>query len=275
MRLVKAHAYGNDFLLASWTDAEARFGADLAQLARLLCARHTGVGADGLMLVTPTAEGAATRLLNADGSPSEISGNGIRCVAAWLARRNHLEAGDRVVISTGAGDRPITILAREGRQVVCRADMGPATELADVVLDVDGQAVQCVTLRMGNPQCVVLGEASHLTADRLHTIAGRLAVHPHFPEGTNVELAHVESPGRVRILIWERGVGPTEASGTGACAAAVAAHYRGGAEAVLDVEAPGGLQRVEVTPATVWLTGTAEVIAHIEWTLDDALEGDA
>src|SRR6185295_6503831 len=93
-------------------------------------------------------------------------------------------------------------------------------------IDVAGQMVEAVTLRVGNPQCVVLGE---VTETRLHTLAAALAVHPHFPEGTNVELATVEAPARVRILIWERGVGPTEASGTGACAAAVAAIRYGGA----------------------------------------------
>lgn len=265
MRLVKAHAYGNDFLLAAWSDAETLASGDLGRLARTLCARHTGIGADGLMLVEPTATGAATRLLNADGSPSEISGNGIRCVAAWLVRRNGLGPGAEVIISTGAGDRAITILARDGRQVVCRADMGPVTHLQQVTLDVDGLATPCVTMRVGNPQCVVLGSADELTQDRLHRIAGRLAVHPHFPEGTNVELACIDAPGSIRILIWERGVGPTEASGTGACAAAAAAHLVGGAEATLDVHAPGGFQRVDVTSDRLWLTGTAEVVAHIEW----------
>jgi diaminopimelate epimerase len=265
VRLVKAHAYGNDFLLAAWDDAHARAQGDLAQLARAVCARHTGIGADGLMLVAPTENGAATQLYNADGSPSEISGNGIRCVAAWLARRNRLGPGADVVIATGAGDRPITILERQGRQVICRADMGPVTELHQVSLDVEGTPVTCVTMRVGNPQCVVLGGAADLTTERLHRIAGRLAVHPHFPHGTNVELACLETSGRVRILIWERGVGPTEASGTGACAAAAAAHLVGGADASLDVDAPGGVQHVDVTAERLWLTGAAEVIAHVEW----------
>jgi diaminopimelate epimerase len=120
-------------------------------------------------------------------------------------------------------------------------------------------------MRVGNPQCVVLGPA---TPDRLRTIAAGLAVHPFFPAGTNVELASVEAPDRVRILIWERGVGPTEASGTGACAAAVAAAAYGGAGRAVDVIAPGGTQRVEWTPSEVWLTGWAEVIATIDWHLE-------
>ena len=120
-------------------------------------------------------------------------------------------------------------------------------------------------LRVGNPQCVVLGP---VTQERLQTIAARLAVHPFFPEGTNVELAAVEAPDRVRILIWERGVGPTEASGTGACAAAVAAAAYGGAHRAADVIAPGGAQRVEWTDDDILLTGWAELIGEVEWWTD-------
>jgi diaminopimelate epimerase len=106
----------------------------------------------------------------------------------------------------------------------------------------------------------VLGE---VTEERLHTIAAALAIHPRFPEGTNVELAEVPSADRVRILIWERGVGPTEASGTGACAAAVAAMQYGGAARSVDVVSPGGTQRVEWRDDGLHLTGWAEVIAEI------------
>jgi diaminopimelate epimerase len=109
---------------------------------------------------------------------------------------------------------------------------------------------------------VVLGEVS---AERLQAIASRLSVHPHFPEGTNVELASVEAPDRVRILIWERGVGPTEASGTGACAAAVAAIQFGGAARDVEIVSPGGSQRVEWTDDGLFLTGWAELIAEAAW----------
>ena len=119
-----------------------------------------------------------------------------------------------------------------------------------------------MVLRVGNPQCVVLGPRHR---ERLHAIAGPLAVHPFFPEGTNVELATSKQPNRVRILIWERGVGPTEASGTGACAAAVAAAAFGGAARAVDVISPGGTQRVDWTDDGIWLTGWAEVVGTVEW----------
>src|SRR5262249_28662048 len=140
--------------------------------------------------------------------------------------------------------------------------MGAPTELRQEEIGVAGEAVTAVVMRVGNPQCVVLGPA---TVARLETIAAKLAVHPFFPEGTNVELADVESPERVRILIWERGVGPTEASGTGACAAAVAAAAFGGARRAMDVVAPGGTQRVEWTDDQIWLTGWAEIVGEIAW----------
>ena len=129
-------------------------------------------------------------------------------------------------------------------------------------LGVGDQEIEAVVLRVGNPQCVVLGPA---TDARLHSIAAALAVHPAFPGGTNVELASVVAPDQVRILIWERGVGPTEASGTGACASAVAAAFAGGARRAADVVSPGGTQHVEWTEETIWLTGWAEVVATVEW----------
>jgi diaminopimelate epimerase len=122
--------------------------------------------------------------------------------------------------------------------------------------------VDAVVLRVGNPQCVVLGPA---TPERLHGIASRLAVHPRFPQGTNVELVEVEAPDRVRILIWERGVGPTHASGTGACASAVAAIAHGGAHRDVQVISPGGTQRVEWLDDGIFLTGWAEVVFDGHW----------
>ena len=205
------------------------------------------------------------RLLNADGSYSEVSGNGVRCLAAWLARTRAMRPGEVLEIETDAGCKTLELQATggdAGRRLTFRAAMGPPEDLRRRTIDVDGIPIDAVTLRVGNPQCVVLGE---VTVERLHAIAARLAVHPVFPEGSNVELAAVEAPDRVRILIWERGVGPTEASGTGACAAAVAAMAYGGAARDVQVVAPGGAQRVEWTHSGVFLTGWAEVLFEARW----------
>jgi diaminopimelate epimerase len=254
MRVVKAHAFGNDFLLAEESEIEA--AADRASLARALCDRHRGVGADGLIVYRP-AQPARMDLLNSDGSYSEVSGNGVRCLAAWIAKSRGLSVGESVGIDTDAGVKTLELLAIEGRRYSFRAAMGQPENVQRRTIDVDGVPIDAVTLRVGNPQCVVLGE---VTGERLHSIAAKLAVHPIFPAGSNVELANVEAPGRVRILIWERGAGPTEASGTGACASAVAAISYGGAARDVQVVSPGGAQRVEWTEEGLFLTGWAELV---------------
>jgi diaminopimelate epimerase len=259
---VKAHAFGNDFILLE--ESQLRPAIDRPALARAMCERHRGLGADGLIFFTATPRGASMRLLNADGSRSEVSGNGVRCLAAWLAResRDATPGSAPIEIETEAGIKRLQLLGREDGRFTFRAAMGEPEAIAMEAIVVDGNAIEAVTLRVGNPQCVVLGE---VTEERLHTLASALAVHPRFTEGTNVELATVEDPGRVRILIWERGVGPTEASGTGACAAAVAAMTYGGAARDVQVVSPGGAQRVEWTSGGLFLTGWAEVILQATW----------
>jgi diaminopimelate epimerase len=251
MRIVKAHAFGNDFLLIE--ESQMTAAADRAGLARELCDRHRGLGADGLIVHASSR----MHLLNADGSYSEMSGNGVRCLAAWFAMLGNLGVGAHVAIETDAGVKDLELLERDGRRLTFRAAMGHPEDVRQRTLDVDGAATRVVTLRVGNPQCVVLGD---VTEDRLRSIGARLAVHPAFPHGTNVELATVERPDRVRILIWERGAGPTHASGTGACAAAVAATAYGGAARDVEVVSPGGSQRVEWTDQGLFLTGWAEVV---------------
>jgi diaminopimelate epimerase len=255
VRIVKGHAYGNDFLLVAAGDVTG--GTDRAALARQLCERHRGVGADGLILFD---DDGRMDLLNADGSYSEVSGNGVRCLGAWLARQRGARPGAIIDVNTDAGVKRLELLSIDGAQYVFRAAMGHPEDLRQRVIEVDGAPIEAVTLRVGNPQCIVLGPPSHLTHERLHTIAAKLAVHPVFPAGSNVELAAVEAPGRVRILIWERGVGPTEASGTGACGSAVAAMAYGGAARDTQVESPGGTQRVEWTDEGIFLTGWAELV---------------
>jgi diaminopimelate epimerase len=261
--LAKAHAYGNDFLYLATNDLDR---GDGPALSRMLCERHTGVGADGLILFRPSPGGAAMRLHNADGSPAEVSGNGVRGLAAllcWQAVRAGADVPASVTIRTDAGDKPVAILAATPPRFVCRAAMGDPTELRQEILDVDGTPVPVVVLRVGNPQCVVL--EARLDEARYRRLGPAIERHPFFREGTNVEFAAVEGAGRVRILIWERGVGPTLASGTGACAAAVAAMAYGGAARDVEVVSPGGTQRVEWQESGLFLTGWAEVLWEGRW----------
>jgi diaminopimelate epimerase len=263
VRTIKAHAYGNDFLLVPGAPP-----ADAAMLAPRLCHRHEGIGADGVIFFALRPSGATMTLLNADGSPSELSGNGLRCLAAYVARAQQLADGATVTIETGAGSKALDLLGRDGRRYRFRAAMGAPANLREVKIPVLGDTITASVLGMGNPQCVVLGPLPD--AARFHALGPALATHAMFPAGTNVEFAVVEAPDRVRILIWERGVGPTTSSGTGSSAAAVAAAAHGGAARAVEVVAPGGSQHVEWRDDSVYLTGWAELVLEGEWLADTA-----
>ena len=263
--VAKAHAFGNDFLFVPVDQVGDR---DLPDLARAMCARHHGLGADGLILYGADHDAVTMRLINADGSPSELSGNGLRCLAALVMRqREEARAGPlslSVRALTDAGPKELSLTGRSGSRYTFRAGMGAPTNVRQETLQVHGETLQVVVLGMGNPQCVQLVPALPDDAT-FHRLGPALAAHPYFAEGTNVEFAVVESVERVRIRIWERGVGPTWSSGTGSCASAVAAAAFGGAGRDLEVVAPGGAQRVEWCEEGVYLTGWAEVVFEGTW----------
>ena len=271
MKFSKAHAYGNDFLYVASAEAAGR---PPDALARELCDRHTGIGADGLILYAPAGDGAATatspsplgphamRLFNADGSPSEVSGNGVRGLAALLLRDEAHAAVD-ITIQTDAGIKQLARTGVDGSRQIFRAAMGLPVDLRQTSLVTVGEKLQVVVMTFGNPQAIVLGP---LPDDaRFQRLGPAIERHEMFPARTNVEFAHVESPASVRILIWERGVGPTWSSGTGSCASLIAAAAFGGADRSADVIAPGGTQRVEWDSDNVYLTGWAEVLFDGDW----------
>jgi diaminopimelate epimerase len=259
LNIVKAHAYGNDFLLAPVERARG----DLAALARSACDRHAGIGADGLIFYTLREHGAAMTLLNADGSWSELSGNGLRCLAAYVARAQGLRPGATISIDSDAGVKTLDLLARDGGRYEFRTAMGHPSDIRQVQITAAGETMAATVLRTGNPQCVVLGPLP--TTERFHALGPALATHAMFPAGTNVEFAQVDAADRIRILIWERGVGPTSSSGTGSTAAAVAAAAHGGASRSIDVLAPGGVQHVDWEESGAYLTGWAELVLEGRW----------
>jgi len=259
MRFSKAHAYGNDFLYIRAADAADR---SAEALARELCDRHTGVGADGLILYEPTPDGALMRLFNADGSRSEVSGNGVRGLAALLLRDDGRGEAALAIDSEGGVKRLVRVGGAGSRQTF-RAAMGWPVDLRRVSLVAAGERLHVVVMNFGNPQAVVLGP---LPDDaRFRRLGPALERHELFPARTNVEFAQIESPESVRILIWERGVGATMSSGTGSCASLIAAAAFGSAARSADVIAPGGTQRVEWRDDSVYLTGWAEVLFDGEW----------
>jgi len=259
MKFTKAHAYGNDFLYVEERDVQ---GCALSALAREICDRHTGVGADGLIVFVHTHAGARMRLHNADGSHAEVSGNGVRGLAALLLRGD--DRSDAAIdIDTVAGIKRVTKIDRSPSRPSFRTAMGLPSDLRQATLMVADDAVDAVVMNFGNPQCVVLGPPP--SDEQFHRLGASLERHELFPESTNVEFATIESPTSIRILIWERGVGPTTSSGTGSCAALVAAAAFGGASRDALVTAPGGAQHVEWRDDSVYLTGWAEVVCEGEW----------
>ena len=265
----KAHACGNDFLIVT---EEAAADHDWAKLTRQLCARSTGVGADGIEFFAWTGPKAGRiRLHNADGSIAEISGNGTRCVAAWMARERNLGAGDDVEIATDAGVRVCHIDGvnrTDEFSVDVTAGMGIPSFARRTVTLASGMEVDGVEVSTGNPHFVIVVNIEAFEAGDMswHEIGAEICGHPDFPHRTNVEFVHIASKSEIEIRIFERGVGPTTSSGTGSSASATAALALNGCVSPLTVVAPGGSQTVAWDgPGTeLRLTGPAVLIARGE-----------
>jgi diaminopimelate epimerase len=265
IRFVKAHACGNDFLIVDAAELSAERQRDVAVK---LCERNTGIGADGVEYLEWTGERSGRiRLFNADGSLAEISGNGTRCVAAWMAHEKRLGPGDSITLNTDAGLRECSIVKAEGDRFQIASLMGvPKIEPRTVKLG-DG-VVEGIAVSVGNPHFVIFVEdpAFGFRGRRWQEVGHQVCFHPDFPEQTNVEFVRVIGTNEIEIRIFERGVGPTTSSGTGTCATAVATIvHHGGADHIV-VRAPGGDQEVEWLggESEILLTGPAELIARGE-----------
>ena len=257
----KAHACGNDFLIVE--------GMADAALAVRLCARNTGVGADGVEFVEWTGDRSGSiRLVNADGSVAEISGNGTRCVAAWMAFRKMLKAGNTVQIETDAGLRVCRVMKADGSHFEFAQGMGVPVIADHVVRLADGTEVAGVAVSTGNPHFVIFVDGPEFKAHGRgwHELGREICFHSDFPEQTNVEFVRVMDTDSIEIRIFERGVGPTTSSGTGTCATAAASIARRGLSAHLLVRAPGGEQSVDWAGEgrEMTLTGPAALIASGE-----------
>jgi diaminopimelate epimerase len=265
----KAHACGNDFLIVT---EDAVLGRDCAEFTRRLCARNTGVGADGIEFFAWTGKKSGRiRLHNADGSIAEISGNGTRCVAAWMAESTGAKAGDALEIETDAGVRVCHIdQVRGGTEFVVEVTTGMGVpQFAPRTVTIPGGVqIPGVEVSTGNPHFVIVVDNAEFTVDgqRWQSIGQQICGHPDFPYQTNVEFLRIVSPGEIEIRIFERGVGPTTSSGTGTSASATAALALNGCTSPLRVVAPGGMQTVswDGPGADLKLTGPAALIARGE-----------
>jgi len=251
----KAQACGNDFILI-----EARHAPpDLAAATRAICDRHLGVGADGVERIFPDPQAdARARLFNSDGSEAEISGNGTRCVAAWLAAQAEKK---EFRVRTGAGIKTCRLTGREGQRFEFETTMGEPVVGAPRTLRLSHGEVTGIPVSMGNPHFVVLvAEFEPGWPARAAEIGGLSA----FEHGVNVELVVIKNKEEIAIRIFERGAGETLSSGTGSCAAAVAAISGGRAHSPLRVVAPGGVQTVRWEQNQVLLRGPAQLVCRGE-----------
>jgi diaminopimelate epimerase len=250
----KATACGNDFLIIDIAHAPS----DIQAFTPQICDRHNGVGADGIEWVTSADDAdLGVRLLNADGSEAEISGNGTRCVAAWYCAE---KGGDRVVIRTGAGLKACDLKARDGNSFEFRSAMGEPTVGEDLFVGLLEGEARGIPVSMGNPHYVM--QVTDFKAG-WQTKAAEIATHPDFPQGTNVELVRTINEREIEVRFYERGVGETLSSGTGSCAAAVASIQAGKVASPVRVHTPGGVQTVEWS-GEVFLTGPATLLCRGE-----------
>jgi len=254
----KAHGAKNDFLLTWIGEAPAR---DQVEIARAICDRHTGVGADGWMLVRPPdpeAE-ASIRLFNSDGSEAELSGNGTRCAAALLVQEWH--AASEINIVTGAGLKRLRLVSRDENRYLLEMNMGKP-EVIDLYLPLLSREV--TVLDVGNPQCAVFVEDFDWDWRELGT---ELESHPHFPKKTNVSFIHALDGHTIDVRFFERGAGETMSSGTGSTGAAAAAIARGLVSSPVTVKTAAGDLQIDWQGDQAMLTGPAEIVAKGEFYL--------
>lgn len=261
---IKASACGNDFLLIDFERiANTPAAADLAEFTRKICDRHDGIGADGVEWMHPHGKAdVEIRLINADGSEAEISGNGTRCVAAYICEQRQKK---EIAIQTGAGLKSCALIGRSGPEFEFEAGMGAAVVEAEMAV---AGGARGIPVSMGNPHYVVFVRefAEH---DHWQEQAANIQRGAEFKQhGVNVEMAVVDGRHDVRVRFYERGVGETRSSGTGSCAAAMAAIAVGQAESPVRVHAQGGTQTVRAEGNQVWLRGAARLIGRGEYFLD-------
>ena len=268
MEFAKYHGLGNDFVLVDATRQEL---PDFSRAARAVCDRRFGIGADGLILLWPLdKENVKMRIFNSDGSEAEMCGNASRCVPLFLQEKGFTTT-PHLTLHTLAG--PIVTDIIDPAERLVRVDMGVprltrgeipvqgnATEKAiEVPLEVNGQSLTGTAVSMGNPHFVIF--VPDISQIALEKIGPQIETHPFFPRKTNVEFVQVIDEHTLRMRVWERGAGITQACGTGACATLVAAVLTGHSQPQADILLDGGTLHIEwPQQAHVWMTGPAQKV---------------
>lgn len=281
IKFTKMNGLGNDFILVEGMDVTEK-GLNYSEMAKKMCDRNFGIGADGLIIVNPTDIKADTdarwRIINSDGSEPQMCGNGIRCFAKYVNKKGIVNA-KKFTVWTLAGTITPEIL--DNGEV--KVDMGkPILEAAKVPvniegldcvinypLDINGKEFEITAVSMGNPHCVIVTEDDSYSLAREYGPV--IEKHPIFPEKTNVEFVKVLSRNNIKIDVWERGCGITLACGTGACASTVAAVLNGLTDNMVKADLPGGSLTIEwnkdIPDSSVFMTGKAEFVFEGEYFL--------
>ncbi|WP_166830764.1 diaminopimelate epimerase [Thalassoroseus pseudoceratinae] len=270
MRFVKMHGAGNDYVYLD--GFEHALPENLPDTARKISNRNTGIGSDGLIVVEPTWQAdAQMRIWNADGSVAEMCGNGLRCVAKLLYETGHVR-NEEIHIATDAGIRVAWPEVQNGRVERVRVSIGEPQLTADHLpnaeeletLQTDSRLHVISAVSMGNPHCVVFTD--ELSDELVQELGPQIEQHRLFPQRTNVEFVRVLSSTEVQVRVWERGVGETQACGTGACAVAVAGALSGQTDRQVRCFLPGGVLDIDWTDdGDVHLTGPAAEIFRGDW----------
>lgn len=275
----KVQGMGNDFLIVNSDDVSALPAS--SELAREMCNRNYGAGADGLIFVAPAHQDDvdfASRIFNADGSEAGVSGNGTRCIAAYLYHAG-LWSEPEIRIGTAAGVKRGRLISRDDARFEFEFDMGrpdlssqavpmaitpPVESVVRYPLKVGQEVFEVTCLSMGNPQCVTF--ISDFSSINLERTGALIETHPIFPDRANIEFARVISRDEIEIRIWERGAGHTLSSGTGSCASAVAAALNDLTDRRVRVRTEGGILQVGWRDdGRVMLSASAEVVYQGRW----------
>jgi diaminopimelate epimerase len=278
MRFTKMHGLGNCYI---YVDCFQERVADAPALARAVSDRNRGIGSDGLILICPSkVADARMEMYNMDGSRGQMCGNGIRCLGKYvydhgISRNNPLQ------VETDGGMMTIDLTVENGKVALLRVDLGmprlhpedmPTTlrqdQMVDYPIEVLGRPAKMTCVSWGNPHAVIFGVPLKLLQPRELEIEGRrLENHPLFPQRCNVHFAEVNGPHELSMLAWERGSGPTQACGTGACSSCVAGVLTGRNERDVTVHLPGGDLQIEWRESNghVYMTGPATEIFSGDW----------
>jgi diaminopimelate epimerase len=267
MRFTKMHGLGNDYVYVDCF--QEKLSGDLPDLARRIADRHRGVGGDGLILICPSERAdARMRMFNADGSESEMCGNGIRCVAKYVYDHG-IAQKSTLTIETGRGVLTLELSVAGGKVDRVRVNMGepildgpkiPTTfsgnPVVNAPLAIAGRDLAVTCVSMGNPHCVTF--VDELNDDWVHVVGKAIEKDAHFPQRVNAEFVQVLSRDEANMRVWERGSGETQACGTGACAVCVAGVLTGRTDRQLLIHLPGGDLELEwAEDKNVYMTGPA------------------